>query len=154
MVIAGDTRVPALSERLEGFHDGVRDGTLDPADQLVLTGTNDDSIRSSLTQDLADPSRTAVIACSTPLAVAGLRAVDDSGRTIPDDIAFATFDGFDNSDLFRPQLTTVRQPAFDMGLAAVRLLMERLDTPESSPRTVRLRQKLELRESTEGFRPR
>ncbi|GAA1684240.1 LacI family DNA-binding transcriptional regulator [Microbacterium lacus] len=150
-VVAGDTRVPALTERLDGFHDGVRDAGLDAADQLVLTGVDVGAVRALLVADLADRSRTVVIACSTPLAVAALEALDGAGRSTPDDIAFATFDGFTNPDLFRPRLTTVRQPAFDMGVAAVGLLIERIEAPDAYPRTVRLRQTLELRESTEGF---
>lgn len=151
-VIAGDIRVPALAERLDGFYDGVRDANLD-ADQLVLTGTNDDELRAALIANLAQEARTAVIACSTPLAVVGLRALEECGLATPTDIAFATFDGFNNPDLFRPRLTTVRQPAFDMGVAAVGLLMERIDAPDARPRTVRLQQTLELRESTELFDP-
>lgn len=150
-VIAGDTRVPALAERLDGFYDGVRDADLDPADQLVLTGTDDDDLRARLAARVMHESHTAVIACSTPLAVAGLKALEEGGLSTPADIAFATFDGFNNPDLFRPRLTTVRQPAFDMGVAAVGLLMERIEAPDAQPRTVRLHQMLELRESTELF---
>ncbi|GEP48026.1 LacI family transcriptional regulator [Microbacterium saccharophilum] len=151
LVIAGDVRVPALEERLDGFFDGVRDAQLDAGGQHIIQGTDRARIGDAIRVALADGNATAIIACSTPLAVAGLRALEDAGSEIPGDIAFATFDGFDNPDLFRPRLTTVRQPAFDMGVAAVRLLMERLDAPDSSPRTVRLHQDLQLRESTEGF---
>jgi LacI family transcriptional regulator len=150
-VIAGDTRVPALAERLDGFHDGVRDASLAPAGQLVLTGTDDAALHARLTDALRDDQLTAVIACSTPLAAAALRAIGDAGRATPGNVSFATFDGFNNSDLFRPRLTTVRQPAFEMGHAAVGLLLERLAAPEANPRTLRLHQTLELRESTEAF---
>jgi LacI family transcriptional regulator len=153
VVVAGDTRVPTLGERLEGFYDGLRDEGVDVADQLVLTGANGEDDAQRVAAALADATPTAMIACSTPLAAAGLRALSDSGREIPRDIAFATFDGFDNPDLFRPRITTVQQPTFDMGFAAVALLMERLESPLARPRTVRLHQELILRESTEGFRP-
>lgn len=148
-VIAGDTRVPALQERLEGFWDGVRDASLPREDQLVLAGEDMGALRSDLARDLADGTRTAVIAASTPLAVAGLTAMEDAGLSTPTDIAFATFDGFNHPDLFQPRLTTVRQPAFDMGVAAVGLLLERLQSPTASPRTVRLHQTIEYRSSTE-----
>lgn len=148
-VIAGDVRVPALAERLDGFHDALRDGALPLANQLVLTGTDDEVLRAQLADILGRTSISAVLACSTPLAVAGLRALEDAGLSTPDDVAFATFDGFTYADLFRPRLTTVRQPAFEMGVAAVGLLLERLDDPDTSPKTLRLGQTLELRESTE-----
>lgn len=150
-ILAGDTRVPALAERLEGFHDGVRDAGLEPGDQLVLTGVEVPPMQAILADALPRGLHTALIACSTPLAVAALRSMEHAGLRTPEDVAFATFDGFDNADLFRPRLTTVRQPAFDMGVAAVRLLTERLESPDASPRTVRLHQSIELRESTESF---
>lgn len=151
-VIAGDTRVPTLSERLDGFYDGLRDAGLDPlAEQLVVSGLNEADSQSVLEDQLSARRTTALIACSTPLAVWGLRALERTGYSTPGDIAFATFDGFTNPDLFRPRVTTVRQPAFDMGRAAVGLLVERIEAPEELPRTVRLRQSLELRESTELY---
>lgn len=151
VVVAGDTRVPALMERLDGFHDGVRDARLDPAEQAVLVGIDVEALRTELADRLVDPELTSVVACSTPLATAALQAIELAGRTLPDDTAFATFDGFNHPDLFRPRITTVRQPAFDMGTAAVRLLMERIESPDASPRTVRLHQTLELRDSTERY---
>lgn len=150
-IVAGDTRVPALTERLNGFLDGLREAQLLESDQLVLTGTDDAELQHQLTEALQDKTYTAVVTSSTPLAVAGLRGIATAGRRTPDDIAFATFDGFSNSDLFRPGITTVRQPAFDMGIAAVSLLTDRLTSPNASPRTLRLHQTLELRESTEDY---
>lgn len=153
LVIAGDVRVPVLEERLDGFFDGVRDAHLSADDQQIITGVDRPSLGEPIARALAQGVATAVIACSTPLAAAGLRALEDLDRKTPADVAFATFDGFDYPDLFQPRLTTVRQPAFDMGVAAVRLLMERLEAPDTSPRTVRLHQDLQLRESTEAFAP-
>ena len=153
VVVAGDTRVPTLAERLDGFYDGLRDAGLDGEHQLVLAGEVNAEQEGRLAGALADPSRTAMIACSTPLAVFGLQSLAAAGRETPADIAFATFDGFDNPDLFHPRITTVQQPAFEMGFAAVGLLIERLESPDARPRTVRLHQELILRESTQAFRP-
>lgn len=152
VVVAGDTRVTSLAERLEGFLDGVRDAGLEEGQQAILSGIDTEELRRQAETALVDRGRTALIAGSTPLAVAGLRAMEASGRSTPEDLAFATFDGFNNPDLFVPRLTTVRQPAFDMGVAAVGLLVDRLESQESSPRTVRLRQVIELRESTAAFK--
>jgi len=151
-VLAGDTRVPALLERLDGFHDALRDAGLPLADQLVLTGTDDDVLQAKLTAALEKSTITTVLACSTPLAAAGLHAMEAARLSTPGDVAFAAFDGFMYADLFRPRLTTVRQPAFDMGVAAVGLLIERLEDPSTPPKILRLRQTLELRESTEEAR--
>ncbi len=151
-VLAGDTRVPALSERLDGFHDALRDAGLPLADQVVLTGPDEGLLRVELAAALEKRAISAVLACSTPLAAAGLHALEAARLSTPVDVAFAAFDGFTYPDLFRPRLTTVRQPAFDMGAAAVGLLIERLENPSAPPKILRLRQALELRESTEAAR--
>jgi len=150
-VAAGDTRVPTLTERLRGFFDAIDEAGLRRADQLVLAGASHSDIEDSLAEGLSERSCTAVIAASTPLAVAALRALERSGLATPADVAFATFDGFNHPDMFRPRLTTVRQPAFDMGVAAVRLLVERLGSPTAVPQSVRLHQAIEYRDSTEAY---
>ncbi|MBB6403693.1 LacI family DNA-binding transcriptional regulator [Arthrobacter sp. AZCC_0090] len=151
-LVAGDVRVPTLQERMGGFTDASLEGRLGLDEQLIITGTDREALAEELGNSLRTGQITAVIACSTPLAALSLRTLARAGISTPRDIAFATFDGFDNSDLFQPRVTTVRQPAFDMGAAAVHLLVERLRTPEASPRTVRLQQRIEWRESTEDYR--
>jgi LacI family transcriptional regulator len=152
LAVAGDIRVPTLRERLDGFLDGIREAGLPEERQQILTGTDFDALQSAATRALDDREISVVIGGSTPLATASLQAISAAGLSTPHDIAFATFDGYNHPDLFQPRITTVRQPAFDMGTAAVRLLIERIESPEASPRTVRLRQSIELRDSTEDYR--
>lgn len=147
LVVAGDTQVPTLTERLAGFRDAVAEADA----HAVLEGTDNEQIKADLAVALAAGTYTCVIAASTPLAVAALECLRDAGVSVPGDIAFAAFDGFNHSDLFRPSITTVRQPAFDMGVAAVNLLLERLGSPKTSPRITRLQQRLELRSSSEDY---
>lgn len=155
-IVAGDTRVPTLHERLDGFGSALLEARQPLQDHVILTGTDTEELRAGLSAACtAEAGRrpTAVIASSTPLAVLALQTLARAEIDVPRDMAFATFDGFDNSDLFRPRVTTVRQPAFDMGVAAVQLLVERLRSPDASPRTVRLRQHIDWRESTEEWTP-
>lgn len=149
VVVAGDTRVPTLTERLAGFHDAV--GTRSDVEAAVLEGIENGRLKAALTEALGRRDATCVVAASTPLAVAALEGLRDVGLAVPGDVAFATFDGFAHSDLFQPSITTVRQPAFDMGAAAVGLLLERLQSPKASPRVTRLQQRLELRSSSEDY---
>jgi len=151
LLVAGDTRVPTLQERLAGFQDATaRVGAAREA-VAIVEGPEFGVVRAELGRALGAQAHTCVVAASTPLAVIALECLRDAGLKVPDDVAFATFDGFNHSDLFQPSITTVRQPAFDMGVAAVGLLLERFAAPKTSPRTTRLQQRLELRSSTEDF---
>ena len=149
VLVAGDTRVPTLAERLSGFRDAVGGG--EAAGSPVLEGRDNAEIQDRLRAAVDTGRPTCVVAASSPLAVAALECLRGAGIEVPRDMAFATFDGFNHSDLFRPTITTVRQPAFEMGAAAVGMLTERLASPRTSPRILRLEQRLELRESSEGY---
>jgi LacI family transcriptional regulator len=73
---------------------------------------------------------------------------DCSLRT-PEDIGFATFDELTVDDLFSPSITTVVQPAFDIGYRAAEILLERIQgTAQDKPVTLRLPARLMVRASS------
>ncbi|WP_426301536.1 LacI family DNA-binding transcriptional regulator [Arthrobacter sp. R-11] len=149
LLVAGDTRVSTLRERQEAFMQTVPEAGLSPEEQVVVTSAGAAAVESEIEAALDGGARpTAVIACSTVLAACALRAIQGRGLAMPDDIAFATFDGFAYSDLFEPRLTTVRQPAFDVGVTAAELLAKRLEHKETEPSTTRLMPVIEYRESS------
>lgn len=149
-LVGGDLDVPTLRERHRGFVSGAGNAGLDASDQLVCLGAvTQDEARRQVGDLLAAKDRpTALVAASTVLAAGALYAVHDARLSIPDDLAFATFDGFAYADLFQPQLTTIRQPAFEVGVHAMKLLAERIRKPKGRRRTIRLAPVVENRRST------
>jgi LacI family transcriptional regulator len=149
-LIAGDLDVPTLRERHQGFVDGASNAGLSASDQLICMGAvKEDEARKQVADLLTAKDRpTALIAASTVLAAGSLYAVQDARLSIPDDLAFATFDGFAYADLFQPQLTTIRQPAFEVGVRAMKLLAERMRNPRGRRKTIRLDPVIENRGST------
>ena len=149
LLIGGDTRVSTLRERHEAFQEAMTVAGIPPQNQMTVTagepGATDAAIHGALS---AAKPPTAVIACSTILAAAALRHIQRRGWRMPDDIAFATFDGFAYADLFQPQLTTVRQPAFLVGATAAELLTKRIADKTSDTSIVRLPPVIEYRAST------
>lgn len=149
LLVAGDTRVPALRERLVGFRAAIADAGLAVDEQIVVEGERGaDTVPMAITAALRADRPTAVVACSTILAAQALAALADLGLAVPGDVAVAVFDGFAYPDLFEPKLTTVRQPAFEVGATAVRLLLERIAGSPAAPRTVRIPSVVEHRAST------
>lgn len=152
MLVSGDLRVSSLRERHDGFRAAMLKRGLEVPDSLLCEGTvtaaaTFDRVRPLLGDSAAGP--TAILACSTLLAAGALRAVQHEGLQVPGTMAFATFDGFTYSDLFQPQITTVRQPAFQLGESAVGLLMRRLETPSAPTKILRLESAIEFRRSTD-----
>jgi DNA-binding LacI/PurR family transcriptional regulator len=75
-----------------------------------------------------------------------MRAIEESGRRIPDDVAVVGFDDVREASLTAPPLTTVRQPIGDLGRTMAHLLLRRLDG-EDPPRAMVLPVEVVHRES-------
>lgn len=85
------------------------------------------------------PRPDAVFCTNGPTALGALRAMRDCGLKTPDDIAFATFDELTVDDLFSPSITSVVQPAYDIGYRAADLLLDRIEGVEGLEETVTIR---------------
>lgn len=149
-LIAGDTRASTLAERRRGFVEALQAAGIEPDPRLIVEGPGhtDDAI-AAVTRLLRRRGGrpTAVFAASSPIAVGALRAMGEVGARTPEDVAFAHFDGLPYADLFTPRLTCIEQPAFDIGGAAMRLLLRRIASVGSEPETIRLDPAIAHRES-------
>ncbi len=101
----------------------------------------------AMTAQLAQPSPpSAVFAMSDEMAFGALRALRRHGLRPGRDVSVVGFDGHEMSDLL--DLTTVCQPAGELGEMAARCLLEQLDDPHREPQTRRLPTQLVVRGST------
>ncbi|HEX3876485.1 MAG TPA: LacI family DNA-binding transcriptional regulator [Bryobacteraceae bacterium] len=92
----------------------------------------------------------ALFCTNGPTALGVLRCFRDCHIRTPEDIGFATFDELTVPDLFTPAITTVVQPAYDIGFRAAQILLERINgTAGEGAITLRLPAHLEVRESSE-----
>lgn len=94
-----------------------------------------------------DPSVTAVLAGNDELAIGVMKALNDHGRRVPQDVSVVGFDDNPLSQLWSPPLTTVRQDFVGLGHQVFGLLMGQLETGEAR-RSVRMIPDLIVRGST------
>jgi DNA-binding LacI/PurR family transcriptional regulator len=68
----------------------------------------------------------------------------------PDDLAFVTLDEIAAADFFQPAITTVVQPAFEMGYRAVEVLLDRIMQSDAmgAPQKIHLPPTLVVRASS------
>ena len=99
--------------------------------------------------ELANPP-SAVFAGSNLLTLGALQAIHERHLAIPDEIAIVGFDEMPWAMSLRPPLTTVAQPAFEIGRTAAELLLARIREPALPRRQVVLETRLVVRSSC-GF---
>lgn len=96
-----------------------------------------------------EPRPTAIFCSNDLTAIGALDAARDAGLTVPDDLAIAGFDDIEAAALVTPALTTVVNPAIDIGRTAARILAERMTGRHDGPvRTLTLPSPLVVRGSS------
>ncbi len=101
---------------------------------------------------LADPP-TAFVAANDEIAIGAIQGAKSLGLDVPFDVSVVGFDDTPQAEWATPKLTSVRQPLADMGLMAVRLILDSSSgaTPES--RHIQLATRLMVRDSTSARTP-
>lgn len=96
---------------------------------------------------------TAVFAGDDYIALGVVNALLEEGIRVPEQVAVVGYDGQDISSQLHPYLTTIRQPADRIGLAAVDMLLKRIDGTMKRGSSLRLDPELIIRESTVKEQP-
>jgi LacI family transcriptional regulator len=134
--LPGPPKYKTLSDRLQGYLGAMHANDLDvPPDLLPAPAPG--SPRKGYSQmkqllELPAPP-TAVVATSDKSALGALDALKAAGRRVPDDVALTGIDDVAEGEHAEPPLTTVRWPKRDLGVLAVRRLLDRITHPTSLP---------------------
>lgn len=90
---------------------------------------------------------TAVFITNDIMSIGAIKAIQERGLKVPDDISLVGFDDVPLAQYSTPPLTTIRQPAYEKGIAATKLLIRYIET-EEMPQSTILDIELIVREST------
>ena len=94
---------------------------------------------------------TAIFCANDTVALGAMRAFEDAGLHIPDDISLMGFDNIDMAQFVKPALTTISVPTWELGRLAVKVLMDRIETGRCYPLQVTLPFQLIERESCKSL---
>jgi len=124
----GPSTAPWAHERFEGYRRALREAGLDVDDKLVFQSGNtiEDGTNAALQMLNEDCHATAVQAVSDLVAIGAAETFITQGLKIPEDISIVGFGNILTAQYFRTPLTTVRQPKFRLGIAAVDALMSQI----------------------------
>lgn len=150
-IITGPLALKNERRRLQGYRQALQTAGLPVEEQLIWPGNlRPQDVTAMCRERLCAQTLPDAIFCTNgPTALAALRALRDCGLRTPEDIAFATFDELTVDDLFTPSITTVVQPAYDIGFRAAEILLDRINGNGAGDAvTLRLPARLEVRASS------
>jgi LacI family transcriptional regulator len=148
-IINGPLVFTTARDRQAGYEDALRDSGLAVDENLVVNCTFKQAAGYSAMRqllELANPP-SAVFAGSNLLTLGALQAIHERNLAIPEEIAIVGFDEMPWAMSLRPPLTTIAQPAFEIGRTAAELLLARVREPSLPGRQVVLETRLVVRSS-------
>ncbi|MDO8208845.1 LacI family DNA-binding transcriptional regulator [Conexibacter sp. CPCC 206217] len=129
-IVTGPTALWTAEQRLAGYREGLARAGVDPDGVPSFTG--DYRVESGIAAAealLSGPREsrpTALLVSNDLMAIGCLRWCFSAGISVPHDVSVVGFDDIPLARHFVPALTTVRQPAQEIGAAAGRLLLQLL----------------------------
>jgi DNA-binding LacI/PurR family transcriptional regulator len=147
--INGPAELNTARDRQEGYEAALRDSGLPVEERLIVhCDFRQRAGYEAMNRILESGSKpTAVFAASNLLTLGALQAIHEHALDIPGQIAIVGFDDMSWAMSLRPPLTTVAQPAIEVGQTAAQLLLDRLRKPDQPRKQIVLETHLMVRAS-------
>lgn len=127
---------PEFLDRYQGYvraHDAANLSVLDGL--RVAAGPSEEEGRAAVAElESRKVAYDAIFAASDLAAIGAMKALQERGRRVPEDVAVVGFDDLAAAGYASPPLTSVSQDAKAAGTALVEALIERIEGRESAPR--------------------
>ena len=141
-----------VNKRMNGYLDASKKHGIAADDKLIINCDTDKEANTILIKKLLQrPDRPdAILACVEELAVSGYVICQELKLNIPRDIKIISFSNLQTADILNPSLTTITQPAYEIGREAASVLFQLIENKEMLQRfdDVVLNSELIVRNST------
>lgn len=139
--IGGDFRIQAFKYREIGYRRAMERHGLNVKDNYhVLVGTRIESAYEGMKQYLEDKKEmpTAYFADNDLIAIGAMRALQEKGYRIPEDVSMIGFDNISFGAISNPPLTTIHVYKREMGEMAVRELAEAIQNKHKTKAKIQI----------------
>lgn len=122
-----------VEQRKQGFLDALRDHGVESLPEMIISTTNSEQAGFEACERLLAQASPTAIVCSTDLIAVGcMHVLQRRGIKVPSEMAVSGFDGFGYENTVFPQLTTVKQPLYDVGVRLAETVVDIINGKEQS----------------------
>ncbi len=127
--ISGDPRHPDAAQRLMGYRAALEQAGIPFKPKLVVQGEYSEAsgVQAVATLIANGQNFTAIFAANDQMAIGAAHGLQRHALRVPDDVSLVGFDDQPTSLYALPPLTTVHQPAYEMGRLAAEAVLQLLD---------------------------
>ncbi|MBM7622545.1 LacI family DNA-binding transcriptional regulator [Sporohalobacter salinus] len=149
--ITGDLNTKTAQDRLKGFKQATKELEAVYKNEWILEGDYSkkagyEGMKTILKQDERPE---AVFIANDLMALGAYEAVYNYGLEIPDDISIIGHDDIEVASIVKPELTTIVQPKYQLGVEAAKILIKQIENEDLADRKeIVLDPELVVRDST------
>jgi LacI family transcriptional regulator len=146
--ISGRGDHPDAVEREQGYRQALEDAGIEPRREFVVEGNfrRQSGVLAVEMLLARGTAFSAIFAANDQMAYGTRLGLYRRGIRVPEDVSLVGFDDEPAAAFMIPPLTTIRQPAVELGLEAARVILARLNGEQTAP--TQLDAELVVREST------
>jgi LacI family transcriptional regulator len=150
--IGGNTHINIGKYRLAGFEAAMKDSGVPINRKWIVAGGfgKTDGYEGLMKMHLSGDLPEFIFAMTYPIALGIYEAAKELGLRIPDDVDLVSFGDSDVSRVISPALSCVSQPAYEIGVKSVELMLNTIANNEVAERHLVLPTDLLLRETCTG----
>lgn len=152
--IGGSMSLSISNQRMKGYTDALKTNNLPVLPELMIFCDefhNEPILATQKLLELPEPPD-AIFCMNDPVAILVIQVLKQRRIKIPEEISVVGFTNEPVSRYIEPSITTVAQPAYQMGEAAARLFIDQVENPESyKPIMETLQTELIIRHSTRSI---
>lgn len=133
--IKGKSHMQNSIDRINGFFKAMNENNINVPPDWIFDGDYTMISGMNIMKNIiaAGNLPDAMICSNDHMAIGAITEAKKAKIKIPEDLSIIGFDDINISALIDPPLSTVKQPLFDMGLAASEILFKKIQDPEISP---------------------
>lgn len=150
--IGDNIHCQSFYERWQGYTAALLDLGINftPSNSILENDTNPYGDSSWIIEKLNNlPSLPQAFICANDfIAISVISALKDLNYSLPEDIMICGFDDCIESKIIEPKLTTVSIPSFKMGESAAKILLNRIENPDSPYSLTHIKTSIIYRDST------
>jgi LacI family transcriptional regulator len=156
-IVAGRMELSPHLQRVEGFRKAMQEPGIPVRDEYFRTGSLSSETGYQIGKQLLQLDRrpTAVFCTNNKTLLGLVRALAECKVRCPEEVSILGFDDFAWTENFHPKLTTIVQPAQELGRKGMELLVQQIEmhdrgetNPAAAYEPVLLEAELRIREST------
>jgi LacI family transcriptional regulator len=154
--LAGPKNLGISNERMEGYLAVLKKNKIKVDPDLIIHCDFNQDYAYLATKELLNMKKRpdAIFTISDRMAIGAMLAIKEKGLNMPNDIGLVGFNNEPVTSLVTPLISSVDQPAFELGKAAAKLFIERMHNNDDMSHVQEvLKPKLFIRESSLRIKP-